>query len=76
MKAQMALAPSALSHLESAHQLFSQVLESSRTVKILVRHLIASLVTYISHTSATGRPPETQRTSAYGTVEGARARAA
>ncbi|KAK0467253.1 fungal-specific transcription factor domain-containing protein [Desarmillaria tabescens] len=35
MKAQMALAPSALSHLESAHQLFSQVSESSRTVKIL-----------------------------------------
>ncbi|KAF9048224.1 hypothetical protein BDZ89DRAFT_978408 [Hymenopellis radicata] len=35
VKAEMALAPSALSHLESAYQLFSQVSESSQTVKIL-----------------------------------------
>ncbi|KIY70755.1 hypothetical protein CYLTODRAFT_419434 [Cylindrobasidium torrendii FP15055 ss-10] len=34
-KAEMALAPSALSHLESAYHLFSQVSEVSRTSKIL-----------------------------------------
>lgn len=37
VKPQMALARSALSHLDSAYILFSQVTESYRTAKILVR---------------------------------------
>ena len=35
-KPQMALAPSALSHLESAYNLFSQVTDQARKAKILV----------------------------------------
>lgn len=44
VKSQMALAPSALSHLESAYNLFARVSDQARTGKILVSYHVTLIL--------------------------------